>query len=199
MPMHDWTKVDAQIYHAFHAFWISELSRTLNGGLLPDEYYSLIEITFPSLSLETHFAATTEPEVCLHVQSSIAVKDVRDDRTVAMIEIISPGNRSNRLGIRALSDKTEELIERRIHSLINDPFQLPVNEPLTLVAYESDLITLASIETVAVGRSLPDMPLFLQPNGCVMVPLEATYNAAFEAMPRRWRKVLENIGTAPQS
>jgi hypothetical protein len=35
------------------------------------------------------------------------------------------------------------------------------------------------------------MPLFLEPGGHVLVPLEATYQAAFAAMPRRWRAVLE--------
>lgn len=29
MPMHDWTRVDAGIYRAFHHEWISEISRTL--------------------------------------------------------------------------------------------------------------------------------------------------------------------------
>jgi hypothetical protein len=35
------------------------------------------------------------------------------------------------------------------------------------------------------------MPLFLQPNGCVQVPLEATYQAAFAELPRRVRRLLE--------
>jgi hypothetical protein len=35
------------------------------------------------------------------------------------------------------------------------------------------------------------MPLFLEPNGCVPVPLESTYQTTFAAMPRRWRRVLE--------
>ena len=35
------------------------------------------------------------------------------------------------------------------------------------------------------------MPLFLEPGGHVLVPLEATYKAAFSAMPKRWRNVLE--------
>ena len=42
----------------------------------------------------------------------------------------------------------------------------------------------------AVGQALPDMPLFLEPNGCVMVPLEATYETAFAVLPRRWQTVL---------
>jgi hypothetical protein len=36
------------------------------------------------------------------------------------------------------------------------------------------------------------MPLFLTPNWYVNVPLEATYQSAFAAMPGRWRKVLES-------
>jgi hypothetical protein len=56
---------------------------------------------------------------------------------------------------------------------------------LTLVSYECDLITRAYIEPVAVDDPLPDMALFLEPNGCVKVPLEATYNTAFAVMPSR--------------
>ena len=40
MPMHDWTKVEAGIFHAFHHGWISALTDTLNGGRLPDDYYA---------------------------------------------------------------------------------------------------------------------------------------------------------------
>ena len=40
-------------------------------------------------------------------------------------------------------------------------------------------------------QPLPAMPLFLEPNGCVMVPLEETYTTAFAVMPHRWRSVLE--------
>ena len=43
MPMHDWTKVEAGIFQAFHHQWISEISRALNQGLLPGAYYALPE------------------------------------------------------------------------------------------------------------------------------------------------------------
>jgi hypothetical protein len=35
------------------------------------------------------------------------------------------------------------------------------------------------------------MPLVLEPGKAVAVSLEATYNAAFADVPRRWRRVLE--------
>src|SRR5436309_11219358 len=43
MPMHDWTRVEAGIFHAFHHRWISAISDALNVGLLPRDYYALPE------------------------------------------------------------------------------------------------------------------------------------------------------------
>jgi hypothetical protein len=43
MPVHDWTRVSAGTFHAFHLAWISEIQRTLNSGLLPPNYYALAE------------------------------------------------------------------------------------------------------------------------------------------------------------
>ena len=43
MPIHDWTRVDAGIFHAFHVTWIADLARALNRGLLPPDYYALAE------------------------------------------------------------------------------------------------------------------------------------------------------------
>lgn len=43
MPVHDWSQVDAGVYHHFHNFWISRLSDALNHGVLPSEYYALVE------------------------------------------------------------------------------------------------------------------------------------------------------------
>ncbi len=248
MPMHDWTRVEAGIFHAFHHEWISEISRALNRGLLPADYYALPEqiaagfgpdvLTLQgsddagedsdgamggasggrSIGLltrpQTRFVAETEAAFYRRRKSSVVVRHSSGDRVVSMIEIVSPGNKSNRHAFRAFVDKACELLEQRIHLLIVDPFppgprdmhgvhaaiweqiedgsyQPPADQPLTLVAYECDLMTRAYIEPAAVGQSLPAMPLFLEPNGCVMVPLEESYAAAFAVMPQRWRSVLE--------
>ena len=37
MPIHDWTRVDAGLFHDFHQDWTIELSRSLNAGLLPSD------------------------------------------------------------------------------------------------------------------------------------------------------------------
>src|SRR5438105_7776207 len=43
MPLHDWSRVDAGIFHDFHNSWIVHLKESLNGGLLPQGYYALSE------------------------------------------------------------------------------------------------------------------------------------------------------------
>ncbi len=48
----------------------------------------------------------------------------------------------------------------------------------------------AFIEPVAVGEPLPEMPLFLTEDVWVPVPLEMTYQAAFDAVPHYWRDVV---------
>ena len=250
MPIHDWTRVEAGIFHAFHHRWISAISDVLNTGLLPKDYYALAEqqaagfgpdvLTLQDQRAEedepggggvatalqtrprTRFVAETDTEFYRRKKSSIAVRHVSGDRIVAMIEIVSPGNKGSRHAFRAFLDKACELLEHRIHLLIIDPFPpgprdpngvhaaiweevedpaftLPADKPLTLVAYECDLTTRAYIEPVAVGDVLPDMPLFLSPNAWVKVPLEATYQTAFAVQPRRWRRVLEAPVPPPEA
>src|SRR5205809_8143781 len=43
MPVHDWTRVTAGVFHAFHNAWIASLQASLNTGLLPSTYYALGE------------------------------------------------------------------------------------------------------------------------------------------------------------
>ncbi len=49
----------------------------------------------------------------------------------------------------------------------------------------------AYFEPIGVGAALPDMPLFLTPDYYVNVPLEATYQAAWHGVPKRWKRVIE--------
>lgn len=41
MPIHDWSRVDAGVFHDFHQRWIVEISASLNDGILPAEFYAL--------------------------------------------------------------------------------------------------------------------------------------------------------------
>ena len=46
-------------------------------------------------------------------------------------------------------------------------------------------------EHLTTGQALPQMPLFLNPDRYVNVPLEQTYQTAYRGMPAFWREVLE--------
>jgi len=158
--------------------------------------------------------AETDMEFYRRKQNAVAVRHVSGDRIVAMVEIVSPGNKDSRHSLRAFVEKAADLLEKQIHLLIvdlhrpshRDPlgihgaiwgeicdqrYDAPVGKPLTLAAYESNLGVRAYVVRSAVGEPLTDMPLFLKPGGHVDVPLEATYQKAFAGVPRRWRRVLE--------
>ncbi len=219
--MHDWTKVDPSIFHAFHHGWISALSDWMNAGHLPGDYYSLAEQIASdggsdrrTVTYLNRFVAETATEFYRRKKSSVVVRHVSGDRMVAVLEIVSPGNKSTREAFRAFVNKACELLELRVHLLLVDSFPPtkrdpegihagiwgevtdeqfapPADKPLTLVAYETGLVTRAYIEPFAVGDVLPSMPLYLEPNVYVPVPLEETYQIAFAAMPQRWRRVLD--------
>jgi hypothetical protein len=43
MPIHDWPRVDAGIFHDFHHAWIEQIKRLLNSGVLPPDHYAMAE------------------------------------------------------------------------------------------------------------------------------------------------------------
>jgi hypothetical protein len=145
---------------------------------------------------------------------TIVIRHSSDDRIIALLELVSPGNKSARHAIRSFVEKAVEALYRGYHLLIVDLFPpgprdpngihgliwgeftdeafiLPPDEPLTLAAYSAGPIKRAYVEPTAVGRELIDMPLFLEPELYVDVPLEATYQRAYRGVPRRWQSVLE--------
>jgi hypothetical protein len=249
MPIHDWTRVDAGIFHAFHHDWITELSRALNRGLLPAAYYALPEQIAGGLGPDVLTLrrpgsngrpptpeppeggvalAVAPPTVRIRMRSeanrhaarakAVAIRHVSNHQVVALVEIVSPGNKNNQNGLNAFVGKAREALAAGIHLLLvdlfppgaRDPqgihravwgddcgeeFALPEDKPLTCVAYVGGPGAEAFIEPVAVGDALPEMPLFLTPDVYVAVPLEATYRAAWEGLPAYWRDVLT---TAPE-
>lgn len=73
----------------------------------------------------------------------------------------------------------------------DEPYELPPGEPLTLASYLADPEPAAYVEHLRTGFALPQMPLFLNPDRYINLPLEPTYLAAFRGMPEFWRDVLK--------
>jgi hypothetical protein len=158
--------------------------------------------------------AEGEMEFYRRKQNSVVVRHVSGHRIVAMIEIVSPGNKSSQYALDSFVQKACDIFDQDIHLLVLDlhppgprdaagihgaiweeftgkRYSLPAGRPFTLAAYECDLTVRAYVQHAAIGDSLPGMPLFLAPRAHVLVPLEDTYQVAFDAVPRVWRSVLE--------
>lgn len=244
MPLHDWTRVSAGTFHHFHTAWITALSKVLNGGLLPRGFYALSEqvageVVPDVLALHAGEPYATsngsvsgatavleappkvavihelsEEEAYAVQQNSLVIRHASGDRIVALIEIMSPGNKSSAGQLESLVRKLSSALHHGIHVLVIDlfppgpcdpqgihaafwhfgqgaQFQLPKDKQRTLVAYEASTKPRAYVEPVGLAQALPPMPLFLEPGWYVNLPLEPSYAEAYSAVPERWRMVIE--------
>ncbi len=241
MPMHDWTRVRSGTYHNFHYCWIATLMNRLNAGLLPSGYFAMAEqvIGRPETDVVTlqtgarprppatsnggtavvsprpmtRFVFPLEQERYARKANRIAIHHELGE-VVAVIEVVSPGNKDRRHSLRSFVDKAVDLIEQNVNLLVVDlfppgahdpqgihkaiwdeftdqPFELPPDKPLTLAAYQVEPIKTAYVEPIAVGDRLPDMPLFLDQDVYVAVPLEETYQTTWNVLPAELRRLLE--------
>ena len=241
MPIHDWTRVQSGLFHAFHQSWSVRIQDTLNDGRMPDGFYALVEqrVDGPEpdiIAVEMKkrgkpapggapTATLTPPKAAVQVHvASDAVRYARKanrisirhplGEVVAVIEIVSPGNKDSRNSLRSFVEKAVAFLRNGIHLLIVDlfppsdrdpqgihkairdeladqPFELPAGKRLTLVSYQVGDGFTAHIEPVGVGDKLLDMPLFLTPHEHILVPLESTYAATWSVCPEPIRELVE--------
>jgi hypothetical protein len=247
MPIHDWTRVDAGLFHDFHQSWTVILRNALNEGVLPAGYFALVEqhiqgpipdvlalelasgseepgdneggVTVAAAPPRTQLVQRTEAGIYAARANRITVRH-RHGRVVAVVELVSPGNKASRAEFRAFVEKSAELIRQGIHLLLIDLFppgprdpqglhkalwdefadeepQQPADRPLTLAAYDAGPCRVAYVNFVAVGETLPDMPLFLRPGVYVPAPLEVTYQATWHHFPAALKGLLEGPPPAP--
>lgn len=144
----------------------------------------------------------------------IAVRHRSGDRLVAIIEIVSAGNKHDAADLGSLVEKTVVALSKGIHVVLIDlhppgpidsqglhnliwaelgqePVDLPRDRPLQIVSYLSRGKVSGFIEPLAVGDVLPDAPLFLDDGRFVNLPLEPTYMAAFDALPEHLRQEVQ--------
>lgn len=232
MPIHDWTRVRANRFHHFHQTWTPLIAAALNRDVLPDGYLAMTEqitggpepdvvtLSLPiqpgegaaaGLAVEAHPLKTriqTQSDAVTYARKANRVT-IRhpDGQVIAVIEIVSPGNKDSQHAIRSFARKATELLHAGIHLLIVDlfppskrdpqgihkviwdrikdePFELPSDKRLTLAAYSAGTTLTAYIEPVAVGDTLPNMPIFLTSDRYVPCPLEATYQASWDVFPK---------------
>jgi hypothetical protein len=145
---------------------------------------------------------------------SLAIRHVSGHRLIALIEVLSPANKDRSASVADFVRKAHAVLRHGIHLLIidllppgrHDPDGIqaaiwesldpedevgPGGKPITLGAYVACEPPEAYLESIAVGDPLPEMPLFLDPDGHIDVPLESTYQTAYRGVPGYWRDVLE--------
>jgi hypothetical protein len=243
MPIHDWTRVDAGLFHHFHHRWIDALSDALNAGVLPVDYFALVEqrirgpipdvltlqlspgvekkdegpgagVAVATKPPQTRLVRQSDEDVYAAKASRIAVRHRHGD-VVAVIEIVSPGNKGSRAEFQAFVEKSAALIRQGVHLLVidlfppgpRDPqgihkaiwdqfieedFQLPPDKLLTLASYDAGPPRTAYAEFVAPGDPLPEMPLFLTPGVYVPAPLDATHQTAWSVFPAALKSLFES-------
>ncbi len=140
---------------------------------------------------------------------------------VSAIEVVSPGNKAGKIAVREFVAKAVDFLRRGVNLLIVDPFppgaqdpqtlhkliwdefdedvpfELPADEPLLLASYRAaaplvEFTPEAFIEPLRVGADLPVMPVWLDTDLYVNLPLEATYRAAWDVCPSDFRSLVEH-------
>jgi hypothetical protein len=241
MPIHDWTRVDAGLFHDFHQDWTIELRRSLNAGRLPPGYVALADqqtggpipdvltlnwnpkgtgkreragnLAIASSPPRARFVVEVEEDTYARRANRIRIQ-YRHGEVVAVIEIVSPGNKSSRNALRTFVRKASDLIWQGIHLLVVDlfppsdrdpqgihkaiwdeiadrPFELPADKQLTVVAYRAIPTKTAYVEPVAVGDELPGLPIYLTEDEYIPAPLEETYRASWAVFPADFKELLE--------
>jgi Protein of unknown function (DUF4058) len=243
MPIHDWTRVDPGAFHDFHQSWTVNLSVALNDRFLPPDHFSMIERRrAPPKADELTLAFKREPEeqiddqpggiavatvspsarVVLRKTDALAYADMADRVTVrdnqgalvAVVEIVSPGNKHSIGELRAFVQKAADLIAHGVHLLVVDLFPptkrdpngmakaiwdefaeedlaLPNGKPLTISACDAGSDRTMYIYYCGVGDALPEVPLFIRPGWYVPVPLESTYASTWRTFPAPLKRLLE--------
>jgi hypothetical protein len=241
MPLHDWTRVPSGLFHEFHQSWTVRIKDALNAGRLTKGYYAYVEQRTGGpepdvIAVHTGLggkrgnsgggtALADPPRTALvnRLESDEAVYARKANRitvrhhlgeVVAVIEIVSPGNKDGRDAFAAFLQKTVGFLRSGVHLLVvdlfpptprdpqgihhaiwdalsNQPFDPPAGKPLTVVGYSAGDPLIAYIDPVAVGDPLPNGPLFLTPDEWVPVPLEATYQATWAVCPEPIRELVE--------
>ena len=224
MPLHDWSKLEG--WEGVHHFWMGEITRDMNANL-PPGYKAVIGShplvksprldSKPDVSVSRAVAPQLPPR---DYESSgypepdyaVAVADIEQDltvivmkgpRVVAVVELISPGNKDRPSEREDCGKLYENYLRNAVNLMLVDVHRLPLTFsfasflgdalkfaipvlPTPMAASYGIAGPLASggsmfdiwQRPLAVGEPLPTLPLALRGIDFVNVNLEATYSRA---------------------
>ncbi len=237
MPIHDWTRLEPGDFHHFHQSWVVNLSNELNGGLLPPDYMAMVEqvtgrpipdvVTLQARNSKDDSGgiavATAPPTARLIAKFEKINYARRADRVVirngrgkvvAIIEIVSPGNKDSRNSMRSFVEKAADILNQGVNLLVVDlfpptpcdpqgmhkaiwdefgdePFEAPPGKPLIVASYIGGDIPVAYVDSIGIGDPLPSSPIFLSETRYIPAPLESTYVRAWETFPGLLKEIID--------
>jgi hypothetical protein len=139
VPIHDWSRVDENLFHAFQQRWISALCDALNTEDLPEDHFALIERVAqvpapnipslpPSSGRDVPTAQADKDRSIVPQADRVAVR--RDDgQLIAAVEIVSQADKASDVTLRAFAGRASKMIVGGIHLLIVDLFPPTENAP----------------------------------------------------------------------
>ena len=239
MPIHDWTRVEAGDFHDFHQCWTVELRNALNRGLLPPDYIAMTDQVTgrpipdvvalqarapkaggsvglaPAPAPSARVVSRLDPVNYSNRKNVVTIRHGRG-KVVAIIEVVSPGNKDSRNSIRSFVEKAADILlqgvnlfvvdlfpptprdPQGVHKAIwdhfrDDPFDFLPDKPFTVASYLAGDGTTAYVESVGLGDALPSMPIFLAdtPDYYVPAPLETTYMQAWDVYPALLKELID--------
>ncbi len=181
MPIHDWSRVYPCLFHDFVQTWTCRISNVLNKSLLPGAYFALLT------KKPWQSGRSTEAQWYARKVNRIAVSQ-RLDEPLAVIEVVSPGNKDTVAAEKFFVEQLHHLHKSGAHVLLIDLFRLGEKRG-KLTLFESGVETFT--QSVDLDDSLPNMPLLINKDIHVNIPLEATYQDAWKSIPEVIRGIVE--------
>lgn len=137
MPIQDWTRVDAGIFHSFHLSWVAAIKKSLNTGLLPESYYALCEQhtgqlladILETISPEQRMAKDSPKDGYRELRRSVTVRHISGYRLIALVEILSPTNKDHAESVKEFADKIESALKAGVHVLLVDLIPCDSHDP----------------------------------------------------------------------
>jgi hypothetical protein len=222
--------------------WLSTITNQLNAGILPRGCFAMAEqiiggpapdvvtlnlddvlisqstgggvaIAEPKAKPRTSFVMSSDEDRYVRKVNQVVVRHELGN-VLAVIELVSPGNKNSVHAIRSLVEKLADLLRDGINLMVVDPFppsprdpqgihaliwseitthsfELPLDRQLTMAAYQAAPTKTAYVEPIAVGSSLPTMPLFLVGDYYVDLPLDNSYRETWNVLPIELKRIIE--------
>ena len=175
--LHDWTRLLPGDFHDFHQGWVAELRSRLNREVLPSGYYAMLERVVGEPGQVPDEFSTYDT-----LKNQVAIFRKSSKSRVAIIKFVSTGTKQDIAELHRFEESLHTAVELGMRLLVVDVFPPTELQPQPICHTVS----------LAVGDEIADLPLFLDDEQYVRVPLGAAYASALAGIAAPTRRALQN-------